>query len=423
MTWRFRMNSLWTIFFCLWLFLPGSLVLANIPAEQNSTTPAELSILTISVISPADGLLILAQAQHFPPIDHGALAPRIDHDALAPRVDHDALAPKVDHEGQRGGFQPGAPALPGADPLPPPPPPIDHGALAPPIDHGALRGDFQPRTQSNAATFNDLTEEEQVKLLDALRRFAEGDHTALQDIMKYAEKIPNGMNVFIGGSGGLGAGINGAGVRLDFLSAGLKLKKNHDGSVQIEVAGQLGLTPGADAVVGGSIGGGLRAGTSVKISADGQTLTFGQQVGAGVGAEGKAQTLGAGVFGRLGVDVSVMGGWELEMSAEQYSQLTPWQRSWMSNPAYASYLARGNENIGLYVTVQAGGAGSVATGGHGGGGWGPRGGFEGGVGWDSENYNIVDQRIHILWYRDPGHAGFSMIITVTTHLEYSEVSA
>jgi hypothetical protein len=422
MSWRFRMYSLVAIF-CLCLFLAGSLVFASLSADYHSKTPAEPSIQDVSEISHVDGLFILAQAQHFPPIDHGSMAPKIDHDSLAPKIDHDALGPKVDHEGQRGDFQPGAPALPGVQPLPPPSPPIDHDAIAPKIDHEALRGDFHPGAQQDDATFDDLTEEEQAALLDALRRFAEGDHTALQDIMKHAEKIPNGMNVFFGGSGGLGVGVNGAGLKLDFLSAGLKVKKNHDGSVEIELAGQLGLTPGAEAVASVSGGGGLRAGYYTKISADGQSITFGQKIGAGVGAEGKLQTLGAGVFGRLGVDASVMGGWELEMPVERYAQLTPWERSWMSNPAYAAYLARGNEDIGLYITVQAGGSGSTATGGHVGGAWGGRVGFEGGVGWDSENYSIVDQRIHILWYWHPGHHGFIKITIVTIHLEYMEVTA
>lgn len=79
---------------------------------------------------------IVAQAKHYPPIDHKSQAPPVRHETLAPKVDHDAMAPKVDHDALRGGFQPGAPALPGADGMAPAPPLPDPSPLPhePPAD-------------------------------------------------------------------------------------------------------------------------------------------------------------------------------------------------------------------------------------------------------------------------------------------------
>jgi len=273
--------------------------------------------------------------------------------------------------------------------------------------------------------FSGFTEEEKAGLLDAIKRFGEGDPSALNDIMKYTGKIPKGMFVYGQGSGGVGFGINGAQVKLDFLSAGLKIKKNHDGSVEIELAGQLGVKPGAEVAVGASGGGGLRAGTYVKISEDGQKVAFGSKIGAGASGEGTAKTPGAGVFGKLGVDVSAMGGWEIEMSAERYANLTPFEKQWLSNPAYAAYLAKKYEDVGLYITMQAGGSVGGSGGGHGGAGWGPQGGVEVGVGWESEGYNIVPNgwdRIHLLWYWQHGERSPHLIIFVTVHYDQPEVT-
>lgn len=79
--------------------------------------------------SVLDGMLLLAQAKYYPPVNHGAQAPKIDRRALAPKMDHDSLAPKVDHEGLRGGFQPGAPAVPKTPGLTPQAPPSQSVAL------------------------------------------------------------------------------------------------------------------------------------------------------------------------------------------------------------------------------------------------------------------------------------------------------
>jgi hypothetical protein len=237
--------------------------------------------------------------------------------------------------------------------------------------------------------------------------------------MKYTQNIPKGMNVFVQGSGGLAAGVDGAKVKTDFLSAGLKIKKNHDGSVEIEVAGQLGVTVGGEAGLSGEAGAGLRAGASVKIKEDG-TLVFGQKIGAGASGGGGGKTpTGVSAFGKYGVDVSAMGGWELEMSAEAYARLTPWQKSWMSNPAYAAYLAKTNEDIGLYITTEIKTSHGGSTGVSGGGGWGPGGSVEGGVGWESEGTNHVPDgwdRIKLLWYWQNGH-----YILVTIHYDQPEV--
>jgi hypothetical protein len=243
--------------------------------------------------------------------------------------------------------------------------------------------------------------------------------------MRYTENIPGGMHVFAQASGGIGKGPNGGKIKLDFLSVGLKIKKNHDGSVEIELAGQLGPKPGAEVVVGVDGGGGLRAGAYVKIKDDGQTVFFGQKLGVGAGIEGTAKTPGYGVFGKLGVDVSAMGGWELEMSVERYASLTPFERAWMSNPAYAAYLAQTNEDIGLYITTEVKGSYGGSGGGHGGGYLGIGGSVEGGIGWESEGYNVIPDgwdRIKLLWYWQNMPHGPHSIIIVTTYYHQPEVT-
>ncbi|MEZ4549557.1 MAG: hypothetical protein R2874_03510 [Desulfobacterales bacterium] len=116
---------------------------------------------------------------------------------------------------------------------------------------------------------------------------------------------------------------------------------------EIELAGQLGATA-RQRCRRRFCGGGLRAGASVKISEDGQTITFGQNGAGGGGDVGVKTPVGFGGFGKWGIDVSAMGGWELEMSAEQYSKLTPYQKTKLSDPTYAAWLAATNEDIGLY---------------------------------------------------------------------------
>jgi hypothetical protein len=204
------------------------------------------------------------------------------------------------------------------------------------------------------------------------------------------------------------------------LSAGLKIKKNYDGSIEIELAGQLGATAGGNVAVGGSAGGGLRAGASVKISEDGQTITFGQKMGAGGGGDVGVKTpVGFGGFGKWGIDVSAMGGWELEMSAEQYSKLTPYQKTKLSDPTYAAWLAATNEDIGLYVTTEIKTSHGQSVGLHAGGGAGGKLEGETGIGWESEGTNYVPDgwdRIRLIWYLQNGQ-----YIIVTIHYDQPEV--
>jgi hypothetical protein len=109
------------------------------------------------------------------------------------------------------------------------------------------------------------------------------------------------------------------------------------------------------------------------------------------------------------------------MSAERYAQLTPFDRAWMSNPAYAAYLAKTNEDIGLYITTEVKTSHGGSAGGHGGAGWGAEGGFEAGVGWESEGTNYIPKgwdRIHLIWYWQNGQ-----YIIVTMHYDQAEVTS
>jgi Flp pilus assembly pilin Flp len=280
-----------------------------------------------------------------------------------------------------------------------------------------------PNTSGTGSQFTGPSQEEQKGILDAFKHFSQGDSTALADLMKYTKNIPEGGFVFIQGSGGVGFGVSGAQVKLDFLSAGLKAKKNHDGSVEIEVAGQLGLKPGAEGAVGVDGDVGLRAGAYVKIPKDGQRITFGQKAGVGGSGEGSVKTPGVGVFGKYGVDGSAMVGWKVEMPVETYNKLSLFERSWLTSPASAGFLAYMHEDIGLYLTGDVNLSHGGSTGVHGGGGWGPQGGFEGGVGWEDDVYDNSNS-IKVLWYFEDGKIlPYSLILAKIDYINQPKVTA